>query len=128
MDLPLAQMRVCSLLYDGSQTMSALSRELGISLSAMTQIADRLERSHLVERVSEEGDRRVKLLCLTDQGREIMRLKREKRKRRVSKVLRRLDTESRRAVLDALQMLLDAAYKDPADAKGRMPAEKGLIL
>ena len=44
-ELPLAQLRVCGMLYDGPHPMSVLSRELGVSLSAMTQIADRLERA-----------------------------------------------------------------------------------
>ena len=52
-DLPLAQLRVCASLQDGPLPMSALSRELGVTLSAMTQIADRLERANLVSRVAE---------------------------------------------------------------------------
>jgi len=43
-ELPLAQLRICSLLYGEPRSMSALSRELGVSLSAITQVADRLER------------------------------------------------------------------------------------
>lgn len=43
-ELPMRQLRVCAMLYEGSRSMSSLSRELGVSLSAMTQIADRLER------------------------------------------------------------------------------------
>ena len=127
MELPLAQMRVCSLLYDGSQTMSALSRELGISLSAITQIADRLERSRMVERISEAEDRRVKTLRLTEQGQEVMRLRRERRRRRISEVLGSLDPESRKGVLQALETLLDAAYRKAPDAADAMPVEEGLL-
>src|SRR4051794_238836 len=47
-DLPLRQLRVCMLLHEGARTMSALSRDLSVSLSAMTQIADRLERAGIV--------------------------------------------------------------------------------
>ena len=111
MELPIAQMRVCSLLYDGPHTMSALSRELGISLSAMTQIADRLERGQMVERVLEPEDRRVKTVRLTDHGQTVMRLRRKKRIDRISEVMEHLDPESRAAVLNALQTLLDACRK-----------------
>ena len=48
--------------------MSALSREFGVSLSAMTRIADRLERARLVKRVAEGGDRRIRHLQLTPRG------------------------------------------------------------
>ena len=44
-DLPLAQLRVCSLLVGGDRSISCLSRELGITMSATTQLADRLERT-----------------------------------------------------------------------------------
>src|SRR5215472_9587622 len=64
-ELPVAQLRVCVILQAGPRTVSAVSEELGISVSATTQIADRLERAGLVERVAERDDRRMKLLRLT---------------------------------------------------------------
>jgi len=124
MDLPMGQMRVCSFLYDSPESMSALSRELGISLSAITQIADRLERSGMVERVPETEDRRVKFLRLTEKGQEMMRSRRERRKRRISEVLGCLDPDSRQAVLDGLQMFLDAAQRTSADG---IPVDEGLL-
>ena len=51
-ELTLAQLRVCGTLFHGPRPMSALSRELGVSQSAMTQIADRLERARLVQRIA----------------------------------------------------------------------------
>lgn len=108
MDLPVAQIRVCSILHDGPRTMSVLSRELGISLSATTQIADRLERAGMVERVPEADDRRVKSLQLTSHGNDVMGMRNERRTLRAAEMLERLSTESREAVLDSLGMLLDA--------------------
>ena len=67
--------------------MSALGRELGVSLSAMTQIADRLERASLVDRVNQGADRRVRLLQLTEKGQEMMRRHDEVRVRRISEVM-----------------------------------------
>src|SRR5438477_7631090 len=64
-ELPLAQLRVCGILYGGPRSMSVLGRELNVSLSAMTQIADRLERARLVKRVTVGDDRRVRCLQLT---------------------------------------------------------------
>ena len=80
-ELPLRQLRLCMLLYDGPRAMSALSRELGVSQSAMTQIADRLERARLVRRSFEGTDRRVRSLQLTPRGQKMMQL-REKAARR----------------------------------------------
>ena len=44
-DLPLAQLRVCTILQAGPRTVSAIGEELRISVSAATQIADRLEKA-----------------------------------------------------------------------------------
>src|SRR5436190_14449729 len=78
-EMPLRQLRVCVVLYDGPRSMSALSREVGVSLSAMTQIADRLERARLVKRSFEGNDRRVRSLQLTPRGHKIMRLREDAR-------------------------------------------------
>ena len=110
-ELPVAQIRVCGMLRDGPHTMSALSKELGISLSAVTQIADRLERSGMVERVCEADDRRVKSLRLTPSGRDTMRRRAEKRTGRVLEALRTLTREEREAVLAGLSTLLDAGRR-----------------
>ena len=107
-ELPLAQLRVCSILYDGPQRMSALGRELGVSLSAMTQIADRLERARLVKRVTEGSDRRIRCLQLTERGEKIMRQREAARIQRVSAMLEHLSPQARKGALDTLKMLLKA--------------------
>jgi DNA-binding MarR family transcriptional regulator len=107
-ELPLAQLRVCTVLQAGPRTMTALSEELGLSVSAVTQIADRLERAGFVERVGEPDDRRVRNLQLTPEGAAMMRSRREVRVRRMAEALERLSPEMRRTVLQALHALLDA--------------------
>jgi DNA-binding MarR family transcriptional regulator len=118
--LPLAQLRVCGMLYEGPRPMSALSRELGISLSAMTQIADRLERARMVKRVSDGNDRRVRCLQLTPHGKNIMQHREADRVERVSAVLRRLPPKSRSKVLAMLERLTRAcvaAREQDGDSK-----------
>ena len=108
-DLPLAQIRVCGVLQDGPRTMSALSCELGISHSATTQLADRLENAGLVERVAEAGDRRVKCLQLTSRGAQIMGTRRERRVRRAEDALAALTPDQRAGIVSALEMLSAAS-------------------
>ncbi len=107
-ELPLRQLRVCAILHGGPKSMSELSRELGVSLSAMTQIADRLERSRLVKRSFEGTDRRVRCLQLTARGQRIMRLREDARTQRASQVLRRLSAGEQDSVISALETLLRA--------------------
>lgn len=108
-DLPLAQLRVCSLLQAGPRTLSSLSQDLYISVSAMTQIADRLERSGMVERVSGAEDRRVRLLQLSPLGVERMKSRRAFRINRAEEALMQLSEEERCTILNAVTRLLDAA-------------------
>src|SRR5438552_12075572 len=108
-ELPLAQLRVCTILQSGPRTVSSISEELGISVSAATQIADRLERSELVERVAERDDRRMKKLQLTAHGADVMRSRRETRVQGAAAVLEQLPPAARAEVLHALNVLLDAS-------------------
>lgn len=107
-ELPLAQLRVCSILGDGPHSMSALSREFGVSLSAMTRIADRLERARLVKRVMEGNDRRIRHLQLTPRGKRIMQQRDEARVRSVAAVLEHLSPKERKEVRSALATLMTA--------------------
>ena len=108
-ELPLAQLRVCRVLSNGLQSISAISRELGVSLSAVTQLADRLERAELVRRVAEDNDRRVRCLQLTARGEALLRLHDEERIQRMAVVLENLTPAKRDEAAAVLDMLLRAS-------------------
>lgn len=116
-ELPLAQLRVCAILLGGPRPMSALSRELGVSVSAMTQVADRLERSRLVQRVAHGTDRRLRCLQLTERGEKIMRRREAARNQSVLDVLEQLPPPARRNILRALERLLQACEPRKAGAE-----------
>jgi DNA-binding MarR family transcriptional regulator len=123
-DLPLAQLRVCGILGDGPRTMSALSREIGVSVSAMTQIADRLERAQLVKRVAEGSDRRVRRLQLAPRGEKILRERHKARVSHVLGVLTHLSPKQRTEVLAAMETLLlacRASKGSETDGDGESP-------
>jgi DNA-binding MarR family transcriptional regulator len=108
-DLPVAQLRVCGILRSGQRTMSALSKELGISLSAVTQLADRLEKAQLVERVVEADDHRVKCLQLTQHGRQVVEARKSKRVERVLDALGRLSPRELDLAIRGMRVLVNAA-------------------
>ncbi len=56
---------------DSPQPMGKIAKVLHCDNSAVTWITDRLEERGLVERQADPGDRRVKLLALTDEGRRV---------------------------------------------------------
>jgi DNA-binding MarR family transcriptional regulator len=117
--LPLAQLRVCSVLLGGQQPMSAISRELGVSLSATTQIADRLERAGLVERVAKGGDRRVRCLRLTRRGAKMMRSRQQMRITRIRTVLDGLPAKARRECVGTLEALVRACTAAERNGQAR---------
>ena len=113
-ELPLRQLRVCMALYQQPRSMSQLGRELRFSLSAMTQIADRLERAGMVTRWFEDSDRRVRLLRLTPRARRMLRLREEDRIRRIAAVLERMTPAAREETLHVLDGLRGAAAQQPS--------------
>ena len=108
-EIPMAQLRTCSILQFGPRTMTSLSEELGISLSAMTQIADRMERAELVERVMMREDRRQRLLQLSERGTEMMRTRKQIRIQQAAVALAQITDSERAEILQLLQVLLTAA-------------------
>lgn len=109
-NLPSAQLKVCSLLLGGPRTMTQIGEELNISVSAVTQLADRLEKADLVERLAtdRDGDRRARYLALTPHGAALMESRRECRVRRVAAALARLPDSDQASVVAALETLLAA--------------------
>ncbi len=116
LDLPIRQLRICLVLSAHSGSMSEISREVGISLSAMTQVADRLERAGLVERVFQGTDRRVRHLQLTERGRQLMRGHQETQLARMANLLERLTKSQAREALDALKVLVQASQPNRQEA------------
>lgn len=103
-DLPLRQLHVCGTLYGGPLSMSQLSRKLGVSMSAMTQIADRLERSGMVARQASDPDRRVRCLILTPRGRRALQAHEKIRQERLATAFQTLDAASRRNLIAGLKL------------------------
>jgi DNA-binding MarR family transcriptional regulator len=86
--------------------MSRIAEALRCDRSAVTWITDRLEERGYVERRSDERDRRVKLLALTDEGK---RVREEIRSRLATppEALERLSAAEQRTLRDLLRKALD---------------------
>jgi DNA-binding MarR family transcriptional regulator len=127
-DLPLRQLRLCMLLYDGPRAMSSLSRELGVSQSAMTQIADRLERGRLVRRSFEGTDRRVRSLQLTPRGQKMMQLREAARVARAAAVIARMSPAQGGEVLSVLRNLLSVSRQVNAERAAVVNGSDKLLI
>jgi DNA-binding MarR family transcriptional regulator len=85
--------------------MSELAESLWCDASNVTGIVDRLESRGLVERRASSDDRRVKLLCLTDEG-ESLRARLVERMEQPPPELAALEVEEQRQLADLLARLL----------------------
>ncbi|MGO8670561.1 MAG: MarR family winged helix-turn-helix transcriptional regulator [Capsulimonadaceae bacterium] len=108
-ELSIAQLRICTILENGATTMSDLGHALGISMSAVTQVSDRLVRAGLAARVPDADDRRIRQLMLTEHGIEVMRERRMRRVQDAVIALQAVPPERRERIVMALRDLHSAA-------------------
>jgi DNA-binding MarR family transcriptional regulator len=93
-------------LLDQPKPMGELAQSMHCDNSNMTGLVDRLEERGLVERTQADGDRRVRLIALTDRGSEI----REELVRRMAEPpapLTELQPADQRALTALLRRALD---------------------
>lgn len=123
-DMPFGQFRLCVLLHsNGPRTMSHIGDDLGISVSAVTQMADRLEKGGIVERqTSAEGDKRVRTLCLSAYGLELMDSRMAYRLHRAHETLHCLEVSERASVLALLERLREVS-RSPHPLPERTPGD-----
>src|SRR5437879_12980455 len=89
-DLTMPQFKALVLLdAHGSMTAGALARSLGVGLSTMTGIVDRIREQGLVTRGEDPDDRRATRVQLTETGRAGVRRLHEIRREALSPVLER---------------------------------------
>jgi DNA-binding MarR family transcriptional regulator len=106
LDFSVAQLRMLRSLREGSCTASSLGEALGLSVSAITQMANRLEASGLVERIDDVADRRIKHLSLTERGLKLLGERRSRRIDQAQEVLARLTGEERAQLIHALDKVV----------------------
>ncbi|TYO96582.1 MarR family winged helix-turn-helix transcriptional regulator [Desulfallas thermosapovorans] len=82
------QFVVLKMIKDGGQmTVSQVAEYLGVSLSAVTAMVDRLCKAGMLERRRSEEDRRVVWLEITGEGRRVVQLCDEGRRRIIMRYL-----------------------------------------
>ena len=108
-ELPGAQLRVVNVLREKPRTITSLRDELGISLSAVNQLVDRLETAGLVDRSVHDNDRRCKRVQLTPRALNLLSDRRERRMAHAARTLELLSVDTREEIIHALETLLDVA-------------------
>lgn len=89
----------------GPSRVSDLAKALQLTPAAITQIVVELERRGYVRREREQGDRRVVLVSLTQEGEEVLAAHRRRRRAEMQRLVQTLEPQDRMALLRILQRL-----------------------
>jgi len=88
---------------DKEYPIGELGRNAQVKSSTMTDMIDRLEKEKIVERIRDDGDRRVVKVRLTDKGKKIKREFTQKTRKGVETAFSKLSEEEIRTLLDHLK-------------------------
>ena len=97
--------------YNGPSKISEICEHMMVSAPAASQMADRLEKVNLIQRVPKSGDRRVRNVVLTEQGEIFVKRSIEARQDWVKAIPTELSDDQLDQISDALQ-LLASIYKE----------------
>jgi DNA-binding MarR family transcriptional regulator len=97
--------------FAGQADISDISRQMGVTNAAASQLVDRMVRLGLLDRMEDLVDRRIKRLVLTSQGHALAEKLVEMRKKWMEQFTASLSSQQRAAISDALQVMTDAAQK-----------------
>ncbi len=100
---------------NGPCKMKELGLELGLSLGTVTGIVDRLIREGLVERYTDQRDRRVVRVKLSSKGEEILRKIHEDRKRALAERISGLSDSELNQLIETLSSIGALFSQDGAD-------------
>ncbi|GAA5343844.1 MarR family winged helix-turn-helix transcriptional regulator [Planifilum fimeticola] len=105
--MTLAEYHLLRILHrDGSRRISDLAQDLGVSMSHITNVTDRLETKGWVVRRRSEQDRRAVELHITDSARKRMEELQRKKEQYYRDKLSSLPTESIHTLIDLLKQLI----------------------
>lgn len=119
--LPITQAQALLMLTVApSLTMTQLAQRLCMSRQQVTQVVKELERKGLAERKTSEENRRLVLVCLSEQGRALSDVVVHKNAERLAELFGEMTEEERRTVRGTLaifrrvfQRVLENAEKSP---------------
>jgi DNA-binding MarR family transcriptional regulator len=115
-ELTLAQLRALRAIGRTACTMGELARQLGISLSAATGLADRLVQHGLIERKPDPQDRRIVRVEMARAGKLAHAAARKEKQRLMEAALEKLSRLELAQIAESL-VLLHAALEESQSAK-----------
>jgi len=116
-EITLRQYRALVLLASrGDQNVSGLAEALEIHPSTATRLCDRLLKKRLIERRTSPESRREVTVAITPQGRTVVRVVTNRRRKEIRRILQQLEPDDRGLVVAAFATFTRAAGEVPDEA------------
>jgi len=99
------------LIKKGKCMVSDLSKNLGVALSTMTELVNRLAKKQFVKKIKDLRDRRIVWINLTEKGAKIIQEINEKKQRYILNILEKLTEKERKLLIDILERVSQVAKR-----------------
>lgn len=103
----------------GDMTIGELSQKMYLACSTTTDLIDRMEKNHLVERVKDQNDRRVIRIHLLERGKTIIEEVIRKRQEYLTDILEKFSDEEVSMFENYLNVLYDEMQAKKEEEKKR---------
>ena len=105
------------LFHHGESSIGDIAHGLGTTHPAAVKLVERLRKKGLVQRTESKTDRRISLIELTEQGRQLAEDTLSGRTAVLSRALSRMEPSELEGVMRGLESLLAATLKEQKDIK-----------
>lgn len=117
LELTMQQLKTLLLVGATGAPAGQIARRLGVSLSTVTGIVDRLEDQGLVQRAEDTCDRRITRVRVTDAGQQILDRLHASRRELLQRIVDRLTVEQLQQVDTSMACLMEAAEAAAAEER-----------
>lgn len=97
--------------------MTDLAEELGVTMGNMTAMADRLIKADYIVRKDDPDDRRVVRVCLTQQGRELIKKAVDRKRKGQEMILNKLSATDRDDLFRIINKLIAAIKREEGEKR-----------
>ena len=99
------------LIKKGRCMISDLSKNLGVALSTMTELVNRLAKKQFVKKIKDYKDRRIVWINLTKKGAKIIQEINRRKQEHILSILEKLTEKERKLLIDILERVSQVAKK-----------------
>ena len=99
------------LIKKGKCMVSDLSKNLGVALSTMTELVNRLAKKQFVKKIKDLKDHRIVWINLTERGAKIIQEINRKKQKYILNVLEKLTERERKLLIDILEIISQVAKR-----------------